>query len=105
MFSLKHYLDTQKTEKTLTHIDALYDKQQIDRTIQLYFQDTLKEGVVTKIYCYIAICGLLWSNWCEYKKRLGREFGEYALRQYQYAREYYTIVKEILAESDESIYG
>lgn len=146
VFSLKHYLDTQKTEKTLTHIDAvcdnfllyqtseagenirlidweyagmqdphvdiamfciyaLYDKQQIDRTIRLYFQDTLKEGVVTKIYCYIAICGLLWSNWCEYKKRLGIEFGEYALRQYQYAREYYTIVKEILAESDESIYG
>ena len=47
-----------------------------------------------KIYCYIAICGLLWSNWCEYKRMCGVEFGEYAARkQYQYAKEYFDIVK------------
>ena len=47
-----------------------------------------------------AVCGLLWSNWCEYKKKLGVEFGEYSLRQYSYAKEYYKIVMEEL--SDES---
>ena len=44
-----------------------------------------------KIYCYIAAGGLLWSNWCEYKKILGIEFGEYSLKQYRYAKEYYKI--------------
>lgn len=42
--------------------------------------------------------GLLWSNWCEYKKSLGVEFGEYSLRQYRYAKEYYRIVKEELSQ-------
>ena len=46
-----------------------------------------------KIYCYIAICGLLWSNWCEYKRMCGVEFGEYPAKQYQYAKEYFDIVK------------
>ena len=49
-----------------------------------------------KIYCYISVCGLLWSNWCEYKRTLGVEFGEYAIKQYWYAKHYYSIaMKEI----------
>lgn len=51
-----------------------------------------------KIYCYIAICGLLWSNWCEYKHTLGVEFGEYALAQYAFAKDYYDIVVEEMGE-------
>ena len=47
-----------------------------------------------KIYCYIAMCGLLWSNWCEYKRQLGVEFGEYSLMQYRYAKEYYKYATE-----------
>ena len=54
-----------------------------------------------KIYCYIAACGLLWSNWCEYKRNLGVEFGEYSLRQYRYAKDYYRIVQEELKKQGE----
>ena len=39
-------------------------------------------------YCYAAACGLLWSNWCEYKSSLGVEFGEYSLQQYRSAKEF-----------------
>lgn len=49
-----------------------------------------------KIYCYIAVCGLLWSNWCEYKKICGVEFGEYSVQQYCYAKDYYEIVQDEL---------
>ena len=42
-----------------------------------------------KIYAYISVCGLLWSNWCEFKRNLGVEFGEYAIRQYRFAKDYY----------------
>ena len=49
-----------------------------------------------KIYIYIAMCGLLWSNWCEYKRKLGVEFGEYSLRQYRYAKDFYRAAKELM---------
>lgn len=137
VFELKHYIDAcmenNKTEKVLTHIDAvpdnfmftedgdirlidweyagmqdphvdvamfciysLYDREQVDRLIDIYFEGTCQKEIRIKIYCYIAACGFLWSNWCEYKRNLGVEFGEYSLRQYRYAKDYYKLVKEEL---------
>ena len=75
-------------------IYALYDREQIDRLIDIYFENKCSEAVRTKIYCYIAACGLLWSNWCEYKLDLGVEFGEYSLCQYRYAKDYFKIASE-----------
>ena len=34
------------------------------------------------------------ASWCEYKRRLGVEFGEYSRRQYEYAKEYYQIMQQ-----------
>ena len=75
-------------------IYSLYDRKQVDHLIDIYFGHNCPEEVRTKIYCYIAICGLLWSNWCEYKAHLGVEFGEYSLRQYRYAKDYYRYAVE-----------
>lgn len=75
-------------------IYSLYDRYQVDNLIDIYFEGQCKTETRKKIYCYIAVCGLLWSNWCEYKRNLGVEFGEYSLRQYRYAKEYYKLIKE-----------
>ena len=91
-------------------IYSMYDKEQVDRLIGLYFDkesvmpeteaggadplSSIPAEIVTKIYALIAACGLLWSNWCEYKQHLGVEFGEYSLRQYRYAKEYYRYAAE-----------
>lgn len=75
-------------------IYAMYNRQQVDRLIDVYFDGECEWEVRVKIYCYIAIGGLLWSNWCEYKHSLGICFGDYAKRQYQYAKEYYRIFLE-----------
>lgn len=75
-------------------IYALYDRQQADRLIRAYFPEGCKRKIRTKIYCYIAVCGLLWSNWCEYKRMLGAEFGGYAGKQYDYAKNYYRIAQK-----------
>lgn len=75
-------------------IYALYDKKQVDNLIDIYFEGNCSQQIRLKIYCYIAAGGLLWSNWCEYKRSLGVEFGEYSLRQYRYAKDYYKIFKE-----------
>lgn len=71
-----------------------YDKKQIDEIIDFYFQGNVKENIRIKIYCYIAACGLLWSNWCEYKHTLGVTFGPYAVQQYLYAKTYYNLVSD-----------
>lgn len=76
-------------------IYALYNKRQVDRLINIYFENKCDKETRLKIYCYIAACGLLWSNWCEYKRNLGVEFGEYSLRQYRYAKEYYKFFTEM----------
>ncbi len=77
-------------------IYAMYDQDRIDRLIDAYFPEGCPEATRLKIYCYIAACGLLWSNWCEYKRSLGVEFGAYALRQYRYAKDYYRLVRDAL---------
>ena len=70
-------------------IYSMYNKNQVDRLIDIYFENKCDKKTRTKIYAYISMCGLLWSNWCEFKRNLGVEFGEYSLCQYRFAKDYY----------------
>ena len=74
-------------------IYSIYNKEQMDHLIDIYCENRCSIERRLKIYCYIAVCGLLWSNWCEYKKGMGIEFGEYANNQYSYAKEYYRYIQ------------
>ena len=83
-------------------IYSLYDsKEEIDNVIDLYFENNCDQKTRIKIYCYVALCGFLWSNWCEYKRQLGVEFGEYSLKQYRYAKDYYKIASKEIKELGE----
>ena len=83
-------------------IYSLYDsKEEIDKVIDLYFNNNCDSKTRIKIYCYIALCGFLWSNWCEYKRQLGVEFGEYSLKQYRYAKDYFKIASKEIRELGE----
>lgn len=116
---LFHCNDTGEEELQLTdweyagmqdpHVDiamfciySLYDKSQVDRLIDIYFENNCSMTTRIKIFCYIAACGLLWSNWCEYKRNLGVEFGEYSLRQYRYAKDYYRLARKEMEADYES---
>ena len=141
VFSLRPYIEKTRTDRCLTHIDAVpdnflfystpegeklqltdweysgmqdphvdiamfaiysyYSKKQIDRLISIYFGGDCGSRVRAKIYCYIAACGLLWSNWAEYKSTLGVEFGEYGLKQYRYAKDYYRYALKEMEVIDE----
>lgn len=72
-------------------IYSFYTKDEVDHLIDIYFGGNCSDVTRIKIYCYVAVCGLLWSNWCEFKSALGVEFGEYSLKQYRYAKEFYRI--------------
>lgn len=79
-------------------IYSMYDRDHVELLIDSYFMEGCPQDIRIKIYCYIAVCGLLWSNWCEYKRFCGVEFGEYSLRQYRYAKDYFKIVQEEIAK-------
>ncbi len=76
-------------------IYSLYSKSRCDEVIDIYFEGHCSQELRCKIYCYIAACGLLWSNWCELKRTLGVEFGEYSLRQYRYSKDFYRYAKAL----------
>lgn len=77
-------------------IYSLYSKEETDKLIDIYFESKADGKTRIKIYAYMAISGLVWSNWCEYKMKLGIEFGEYSLRQYRYAKDFYNLtIKEM----------
>lgn len=86
-------------------IYAMYDKPRIDRVIDIYFEeeDGCDKATRAKIYCYVAVCGLIWSNWCEYKRSLGVEFGEYSLRQYRYGKDFFKHAVKLMDEIGEPL--
>ena len=86
-------------------IYSLYDREQMEKLIDNYFIEGCPKEIRIKIHCYIAACGLLWSNWCEYKEKLGICFGEYATRQYQYAKEYSQLALEELEEMENGLHA
>lgn len=81
-------------------IYSFYSRKQIDWLIDLYFDGKASNSVRLKIYAYVAMAGLLWSNWSEYKRNLGVEFGEYTVRQYRYAKEFSRIVHKELSDGE-----
>ena len=85
-------------------IYSCFNKRKIDRTIDYYFGDEkCSKATKAKIYCYRATCGLLWSNWCEYKQSQGIEFADYSWNQYQYAKRYYRYASKLIRELEEKI--
>lgn len=81
-------------------IYSMYDKEKIDWLIDLYFEGNVSDNIRAKIYAYVSLCGLLWSNWSEYKSSLGIEFGKYSLLQYRYAKKYYRYASEIISREE-----
>lgn len=75
-------------------LSAMYSREELDQLLADYFVEGYTQEIKYKIYAYMAVGGLLWSNWSEYKEVFGVEFGEYSLRQYEYAKEYYDIIQE-----------
>ena len=56
-------------------------------TIYLQHPPSPQERV--RLYAYMALGGFLWALWTVYKANKGQEFGEYSLKMYRYAKEFY----------------
>ena len=82
---------------------SAFDPDRLDHLIDLYFEGACPPKTRVKIYCYAAACGLLWSNWCEYKSSLGIEFGEYSLIQYRAAKDFYRLAQREIERLNASV--
>ena len=84
-------------------LQALYSQAEVDKVIDIYFEGKCQKETRLKIYCYIAIGGLIWSNWCETEIRHGAEFGAYSIKQYRYAKEYFRIAQNEFKNNKEDL--
>jgi CTP:phosphocholine cytidylyltransferase-like protein/thiamine kinase-like enzyme len=73
-------------------IYAGYTRDRSDALLETYLQRTPVTGELVRLYGYMALGGFLWALWTEYKQSFGVEFGDYGLRMYRYAKEYYSHV-------------
>ena len=74
-------------------IYAYYDREHIDRSLELYLGKEPSNQERARLYLYIALGGYLWSLWTEYKEAFGDNFGDYSRTMYNYLKDYYDILK------------
>ena len=71
-----------------------YTEEQMDQIIDFYFDHQCDEKTRLKIYCYIAVGAMNFSNWCEIKRGNGEDIGELNHRMYTTAKRYFQKVNE-----------
>jgi thiamine kinase-like enzyme len=67
---------------------SLLNKKEIDHLIDIYQEGNRDLLQRKKIYAYVAIMGLVWSNWSEFQLMQGQDLGEYALGQFRFAENF-----------------
>ena len=77
---------------------AMFTQKQLDEIINLYYKNKCPDEIRLKIYCYMALGGLLWSNWCEYKEQHGAKFGKYSTWQYNTAKYYCNLLNKLIIQ-------
>lgn len=65
-----------------------YQHGQVEQLMEYYLDAPPTDTIRLRVYGYLALVGMMWSNWCELKKQQGQDFGDYAAHQYRFASEY-----------------
>ena len=71
-------------------IYSYYTKEDAEKLLLIYKGSKVDNEEYIRLYGYMALGGFLWSLWTEYKQSFGVEFGEYGMKMYRYAKEYYS---------------
>ena len=81
-------------------IYSYYDDDKLNELMEIYFERKPEKQEVLRIFCYVALGGFLWTLWTCYKQALGVSFGEYGLKMYRYAKEYYKKVMRLIENEE-----
>lgn len=76
-------------------IYSYYSQQQAENLLKIMLgkQPNLQE--LFRLYSYMSLGGLIWTLWVLYKQESGADFGDYILKMYRYAKDYYKKAMEI----------
>lgn len=83
-------------------IYSYYGEGEADRLIEVYLGRAPRLEERVRVYLYMALGGFLWALWTEYKQSLGNEFGEYGMKMYRYAKDYFKKIQKLLPEHNGS---
>lgn len=83
-------------------IYSYFNHHQLEELMRYYFEDGPTNEERLRVYIYVALGGFLWAMWAEYKQALGVSFGDYTLKMYRYAKDYYKKSIELIKECDEN---
>ena len=75
-------------------IYSYYSKTEMEELLRIYLQKDPNKNELTRLYIYAALGGYLWALWTEYKQSFGIEFGEYGMKMYRYAKDYYKYLQQ-----------
>ena len=70
-------------------IYSYYTKEEADALLESYLRRQPTACEYKKLYAYMALSGYLWALWTVYKSNIGEEFGEYSLKMYRYAKDFF----------------
>lgn len=70
-------------------IYSYYENDELENLMDIYFKRDASDNERFRIYAYVALGGFLWALWTSYKQALGIEFGDYGMKMYRYAKDYY----------------
>jgi thiamine kinase-like enzyme len=76
-------------------IYAYYSRQEIDTLLEIYLLRKATKDEIMRVYLLAALGGFCWSVWTEYNQSLGVEFGDYGMKMYRYAKDFYKYVQEV----------
>ena len=76
-------------------IYSYFSEHQIRDLTRRYLQREPEYEEQLCISIYVALSGFLWALWTCYKQALGENFGEYGLKMYRYAKDYYKHVMQM----------
>ena len=77
-------------------IYSYYSKSEMDELLRIYLQREPDKNETMRLYIYAALGGYLWALWTDYKQSFGVEFGDYGMKMYRYAKDYYNEIKKEL---------
>ncbi len=83
------------TDIAMFAIYSYYSEEQLIQLTEYYFERPAEQEELLRIYSYVSLGGFLWALWTEYKSSLGEEFGDYGIKMYRYAKDYYKKVTQI----------
>ena len=70
-------------------IYSYYNREKADKLLVSYLNRKPTSDEYKKLYAYMALSGYLWALWTVYKANVGEEFGEYSLKMYRYAKDFF----------------